>query len=537
MLALMAALVLQLLYGLVTDGVTDDEPIYVASGLLHVRGDFRTNRDQPPLAKLVAALPLVPLVPRVPEPPPGADAEAWSYGVIHGENRALPLVPLARLPAVVASGLLGLVVWSWGRAAAGPRAALGALAVTAFQPALLAHGHLATTDAIAALMMVTASAAFWLFLERASLALAVLVSVALGLAVTTRLTAWLLVPVFLLLLAARALRSGGRSRGGRAALLLAATMLVMVPLVIWGVYAFRFEPWPGTAPFFSSRPTGPAGELLRFSARHRLLPHAYLEGFRFQLEHSAKGHPAYLLGARSETGFPHYYLVVLLVKNTPGLLALAALATWLARARPRRPTPAHVHWLVTAGAIVVAASAGGVHIGERYILAGYPYLALWIASRVGAAWESPWLRKAAGLALVAHAVPVLLAAPAGYLTYFNGIAGGSRGGHRWLADSNLDWGQDLPRLAAWMRENGVRRVRLGYFGSDDPDRYGIAHDPAGGAPAGPSPQPRGTDGEVLVLSPNVLLGFLAPPGEDPYATLRQRSADDRAGIFFVYRVR
>jgi hypothetical protein len=533
----MAALVLQLLYGLVSDGVTDDEPIYVASGLMHARGDFRVNRDQPPLAKLLAALPLLPMQPRVPEPP-DADSEAWSYRVIHTENRHRPLVPVARLPAVVASTLLGLVVWSWGRAAAGPRAALVALAVVAFQPALLAHGHLATTDAIAALMMVASSAAFWLFLESASAGRALLVSVGLGLAVTTRLTAWLLVPVFLVLLAAAALRPAGRPRAGRAVLLLAATMLLTVPLVIWGVYAFRFEPWPGAAPEFSARPSGATGELLRFSARHRLLPHAYLEGFRFQLEHSAKGHPAYLLGGRSETGFPHYYLVALLVKNTPGFLALAALAAWLARARPGPSSAARAHWLITAAAIVLAASAGGIHIGERYILAAYPYLALWIASFMGAAWDSKRVRRAAGVALAAHAVPVLLAAPAGHLAYFNLIAGGSRGGHRWLADSNLDWGQDLPRLADWMRQNGVRRVRLGYFGSDDPSRYGIAYDPAaGGVPVAPPAPPRGPQGEVLILSPNVVLGFLAPSGEDAYASFRGRAPDDRAGIFFVYRLR
>ena len=82
-------------------------------------------------------------------------------------------------------------------------------------------------------------------------------------------------------------------------------------------------------------------------------------------------------------------------------------------------------------------------------------------------------RLLAGALVVLHAGPGLLAAPGGHLSYFNLLAGGREGGHRVLLDSNLDWGQDLPRLADWMRSRGVRTLQLGYHGSDDPRRLGI----------------------------------------------------------------
>lgn len=63
-----------------------------------------------------------------------------------------------------------------------------------------------------------------------------------------------------------------------------------------------------------------------------------------------------------------------------------------------------------------------------------------------------------------------------YLAYFNELAGGPRSGYRILVDSNLDWGQDLPGLAAWMKKNAVPRIKLLYFGTADPDHYGIACD-------------------------------------------------------------
>ena len=60
-----------------------------------------------------------------------------------------------------------------------------------------------------------------------------------------------------------------------------------------------------------------------------------------------------------------------------------------------------------------------------------------------------------------------------HLAYFNEIAGGPANGWRLLVDSNLDWGQDLKRLARWMRTNDVPRLKLSYFGSADPAYYGI----------------------------------------------------------------
>jgi hypothetical protein len=40
------------------------------------------------------------------------------------------------------------------------------------------------------------------------------------------------------------------------------------------------------------------------------------------------------------------------------------------------------------------------------------------------------------------------------LSYFNFFVGGSGGGARWLSDSNVDWGQDMARLAAWLAAHG-----------------------------------------------------------------------------------
>jgi hypothetical protein len=65
-----------------------------------------------------------------------------------------------------------------------------------------------------------------------------------------------------------------------------------------------------------------------------------------------------------------------------------------------------------------------------------------------------------------------------YLAYFNQLAGGPSQGYKHLADSSLDWGQDLPALKQWLDSNGLQPpsaggVYLSYFGTGRPEYYRI----------------------------------------------------------------
>jgi len=62
-----------------------------------------------------------------------------------------------------------------------------------------------------------------------------------------------------------------------------------------------------------------------------------------------------------------------------------------------------------------------------------------------------------------------------YLAFFNEIIGGPANGYKYLLDSNVDWGQDLKGLAAFMRQRGIQKITLAYHGPPyiDPRAYGI----------------------------------------------------------------
>jgi hypothetical protein len=148
-----------------------------------------------------------------------------------------------------------------------------------------------------------------------------------------------------------------------------------------------------------------------------------------------------------------------------------------------------------------------MNIGVRHLLPIYPLLLIAIGMAAARMWAARPRTTAVVLALagIGLAIETLSAYP-NFIPFFNTMAGGSRGGLRLLSDSNLDWGQDLPLLAAWQRANPNQKLYLAYFGTADPAYYGIRYVnlPAGyqlGPPTGRIDSPG-----VIAISATLLQG-------------------------------
>jgi len=153
-----------------------------------------------------------------------------------------------------------------------------------------------------------------------------------------------------------------------------------------------------------------------------------------------------------------------------------------------------------------------LNLGVRYALPLYPFGYIAVGGAVAYAWRT-W-RAARAVAIVlgaALAIETVCAFP-NYLAFFNAAARGSRGGLWLLGDSNLDWGQDLPALAAWQREHAPQHpLYLAYFGIADPAFYGIAYvNLPGGYRFGP-PARWPSEPGVVAISASVLQGTRLPP--------------------------
>jgi hypothetical protein len=322
---------------------------------------------------------------------------------------------------------------------------------------------------------------------------------------------------------------------------------VVAILVVWAAYGFHsplavdaevnrslFD-WNTVEP-----KGGPARALFALLRGTGLLPEAWTWGFFHFMAHT-EGRPAFLFGSYSESGFPTFFLASFLIKTPLPLLALFFIG--LATAR-RTAAGARVEWLVffPLAFFFALSLLQSINIGHRHLLPVYPFV-LMIAARSAALAFGP---KARGRALAAAvgALALLQAVAAGrafphYLAYFNELVGGPRNGWRCLVDSSLDWGQELPGLRAWMRQNAVAEVKLAYFGTADVKYYGVVGPRLPGyQPAPPSATVRRVErGDVIAVSATLLQGvYLEPEMRPLMERLRSERPIEVIGhSLFVYR--
>jgi hypothetical protein len=300
--ALSLALAGQLAWGIASDGLTTDEVLYVSAGYRQLTlGDFRLNPTHPPLAQSLVALGLLGLHPRVPPLEPGERTAEWCRQFVHVQNDAGPLVARARVPVAVVTVLLALLVWGWARALAAEVAGLTALGLAAFHPSLVAHGHLATTDAPATALTALAVWAFWFWLRDPGPGHALLAAATLGLAVATRVTSWIVVPAALVVLLVAWRGRACPPRLGRSTVGLLLAVSLVVPAVLWAAYGFHDTPWPKRP-----LPVGGAGVALldAVDATHVVPPRTPPACAPARARPG--GHIGYLLGERRRTGWWSY---------------------------------------------------------------------------------------------------------------------------------------------------------------------------------------------------------------------------------------
>lgn len=449
------------------DSATADEGIHLYSGAEYVEnGTFWMNLEHPPLMKVLAGLSLKPLGL---EPPAGGDSRNWTphdgYSRFLYLNRlpAHEILQAARRPFPLVFGLLIVLVWSTARALAGPGAGLLAAGVIALDPGFVAHASLVHTDVGAALTMTAALVLALAASRRESLALWASTGLALGVALATKFSAVLFLPLFAAL-PLLALLAEGKSRTVRSAARKAlglATAGVMALGLLAAVYAAAMRAMPegkpsaGVAMFLSGRGAPPdvVDRYAQLSLAVPSLGHwvAGMKGVAL-LSTGGRENVNFFRGEISRHGFPAYFPAAFVLKSTPAFLLLLAAA--LALGRRELAT----YWV---GSLLLAASfyfamamTSSFNIGVRHLFPAYPLLA--IAGAVVLARRLPvrfFASAAAGLVL-ATGVSLSSIHPL-ELGYFNFIVGSPERGAAWFADSNVDWGQDLKRLGDRLRETGT----------------------------------------------------------------------------------
>ncbi|MEH1016070.1 phospholipid carrier-dependent glycosyltransferase [Micromonospora sp. CPCC 206060] len=463
---------------------TVDEPVYIGTAAVYLtRHSIQLNPEHPPLAKLLVAAALAPADVRL---DPDYDEGQWRIGnrVLYGEtNDADRILFLARLPTILLTLLFGLVVYAFGRDLGTRWGGLLALTLYAFSPDVIAHGSLATNDVpLAGFLLTTlwllwrARARWWPWLPLAGLAF--------GCAMATKMTALPVLPVVLLLAGwsgwqARRSGSGGSSSPGPtgrrsrflAGLAAAGLVGLLGTIVVWITYLIVDPRLRFTHPAEIPHPDGLTGLLVRLLP----LPEAYRSGLAVQLSFEQQDFPTYLFG-ELHPGTPWYYLPAAVLVKTP----LGMLALWLAGAScllaVRRFRSAAAYLLLPAVVLLGVAMAGSRSFGVRYVI--WLPLLLGVAAAGLLAYRRRWVPVLVWAVAAFVAVSSVRAFPY-YLPYSNEAFGGPAETHRYLNDSNVDWGQDLRRLGEYLARHPTdEQVWLLYKGRGSPAYYGIdAADP------------------------------------------------------------
>ncbi len=529
--------------------LTADEPAFVGPGLAYLQtGDLRLEQDaaHPPLLFVLAAAPLLL------QPTPDVTAlPGWAEGELSPFARAfvaslgdgLAAATLAmRLPTLLLALVGAAFVLRWATDRFGPWAGLLALTLFTFDPNILAHATLATTDlGLAALGFIGAYLLYRL-LRRPSAALYLATGIVLGLTLSSKSSGFLvlliLTPLFLVT------RLVSHKTAPLRALAEAAGLVGLAALVMWALYRFELRPVSGWG-----------GMPLPFATQWEI--------WRSTQTHAREGHTAFLMGRISGSGWWYYYPLAFLLKTPlPTLLLLtAAMILKISESANRqianpkskigksanRQIALRWAWLVLYPVIyAVATLFSTIAIGYRFLLVILPFLYVFIAqlaeppSRItfyALRFTLYALRFTLYVLLAWLVVASFLVSPH-YLAYFNELAGGPAGGYRYLVDSNLDWGQSFVALRSYLDEEGIDEVYLSYYTYADPALYGIRYEPIAPAPNAPPTLPARFDPApgVYVIGATTLQGVMMVDA-DTYDWFRHREPLARPGFaLFVYRV-
>jgi 4-amino-4-deoxy-L-arabinose transferase-like glycosyltransferase len=483
------------------ESATFDEIAHIGAGASYLQKlDMRMNEEHPPLAKVLAAVPLVIR---------GVHADysqaSWSFSgsgmfkqylgewvfghwLITRWNDPIATVFWARQPMLFLTLALGIVLFLYGSRLGDQWGGLLCLCAYATMPVILAFGPLVLTDIAITLFVVLTLWTFASMWRSPSRGTVLLFGLAFGGALLSKFSAGLLFFCFLAFILSLRWLPAPEQPADKAELRAWRRLrwrsltkgILVAALVVYAVY-FVLS-W--------NEPTDSLGVLghnaaALFLRRVLMAPWIYLRGlaiFAF-----TEKPPAFILGHSYPHGVWFFFPVLFLLKSPLAfllLLVLALVVGFVAKFRPDRlaviPEGMELHWravwvflmVFTAACILSRFQFSVRHFSVSIVLlilllAPLPRALYqlrssgWPAARTGV-----WLTVALALASIATAVRVYPY----YLPFLNSMDGG-RPAYDLMADSNLDWNQGLLEVESFVRQRSLTNALIDAYGFSDPAVY------------------------------------------------------------------
>jgi len=380
-------------------------------------------------------------------------------------------IRIGRLATVLFSALIGLFVYKWSDGLYGKIPGLVSLGLYVFEPNIIAHSRLMTTDIYASGMILISVYFFWRFLDNQTWKNALVSSFVLGLSQIAKYSSVFLYPVLIIIVILRywarfihLIRTKDIKAFVNASKRIIAfgVMFVIISLLIINIgFLFNDTFMPlGEYQFKSELFQSIQTTLSRFSGFPIPVPYPYIEGLDFIAfrERTGSGYGnIYLFGElREGEGFAGYFLFAFLFKVPIALqLILIISLVYYFRTREQRDLKGNELFLLVPALFffIYFNFLFRAQIGIRFFLVVFPFLLI-LCGGLFQKWAefSSNKKRLAVLAWIYLVISVLSYHPH-YLSYFNEFVLNRSHAYKILADSNLDWGQNKGLLPQLLAEN------------------------------------------------------------------------------------
>lgn len=428
---------------------TVDEPYHIGSAVvLWEAKQLVVGAQHPPLARWVIGLPLVVQGMRLPEARGEFTVVEYpGFGIgqellFSGKLPYWYMLTAARHSLLIFACLTLFYVYRLGEYLANPLVGMLATVFFSFDPTFLAHSALVGTDIAGCAGFVAGLYYLLRYSAKPRAARAVVAGVVVGLAIACKFSCLLLVPAIVLIVIARRIWCKKRLPPILGVLLACAIAFV----VLWATYGFAINPLRQQAMMTNE----PAWTSLPKALVEQPIPMpSFFLGQMFLASRTATGHASYFNGQVSYDGWLMYFPEALAVKEPVGFLValVSGLAILIFRKRSLRS------WLllIPIGMYFAISMRSRYQLGIRHLLPILPLMYLF------AVMQFVRIKRVMPLLCLVALVAIETAAVhPDYLAFFNFASGGPGHGDRYLIDSNLDWGQDLYRLAMWLKSSEAR---------------------------------------------------------------------------------
>lgn len=513
------------------ESTTMDEQAHIPSAYTYVKyNDMRLNPEHPPLLKDLAGIPLQFLNVKFPADNPGwtnGINEQWTLGnkFIHS-NDAEAITFWSRFPIILVALLLGFFIYKWTRELAGAAAGLFALILYSFDPNILGHNHYVTTDLGIAAFIFISFYYFIKFIKNPSWKNTILAGIFLGLAELAKFSAVLLFPFFALVIIVYAIFKKNPAFENTAIFKYKlkkfgeyvwkyAVIVAICFVLIWILYQYNTFNMPAQKiqdianSVFGNEGMGVISKsiVVKMSSVPVLKGLSeYFMGVFMVFARVEGGNTYYFFGNVSNQATPWYFPAVFILKETIPFLVLILFTGGYAiynliknitreKGGIFAKSWARINYYLQTGATYYAmlgfillysylSITGNLNIGFRHLFPILPFAYVLVAKKTFDFLKSiktEQTLKTAKIILTAIVAWIILEPVIffpSYISYFNEFAGGPKNGYQYVADSNLDWGQDLKRLRNWVDdyniknpENPVDKINIDYFGGSNPAYY------------------------------------------------------------------